>query len=88
MHVVFACEADLGQLRLAERDQVLVGERPQSVALEAEVFEAEAGELLVGHHLRRPRAEVLDAADLDARLVDVDPVVGEQIRLVRRSAPR
>ncbi len=30
----------------------------------------------------RPRAEVLDAADLDARLVDVDPVVREQVLAV------
>ena len=31
---------------------------------------------------RAPRAEVLDAADPDARLVDVDPVVGEQVLAV------
>ena len=71
---------------MASADQLVIGRVPQAVALEAEVFEAEAGELLVRHHLRRPGAEVLDAADLDARLVDVDPVVGEQVRLVDDSA--
>src|SRR4029077_9419665 len=52
------------------------------VTLEAEVLETQAGELRIRHHFRRPRAEILDAADLDAGLVDVDPVVREQIGLV------
>ena len=42
----------------------------------------QARQLLVGHHLRRPGAEVLNAPDLHARLVDVDPVVGEEVGLV------
>ena len=33
----------------------------------------------VRHHRRAPVVEVLDAADLHARRVDVDPVVGEQL---------
>ena len=53
---------------------------PQAVALEAEVFQAEAGHA-GGHHLRRPGLEVLHAADLHARIVDVDPVVVEQLCL-------
>jgi hypothetical protein len=39
--------------------------------------EARASRL--GHHRLRPVVEVLDATDLDARRVDVDPVVGEQV---------
>ena len=46
------------------------------VALVHEVLEAEAGAPVL-HHVRRPRPEVLDAADLDVGDVDVDPVVGE-----------
>ena len=34
------------------------------------------------HHVGAPGAEVLDAAGARARVVDVDPVVGERLRLV------
>ena len=70
------------QLTLTQLNQVRILHSPQPVALEAEVFQPQARELAVRHHLGRPGAEVLDAANLDAGLVDVDPVVGEQIGLV------
>ena len=41
-----------------------------------------------GHHRRAPVVEVLDAADLHAGRVDVDPVVREQVLRGRGSAPR
>ena len=81
-HIFLGRQTDLRELSPGQRHQLVVGRRPQPVALEAEVFEPEASEFLVRHHLRRPGTEVLDAADLDARLVDINPVVGEQIRLV------
>ena len=68
------------QLPRAQGDEVLVGRRPELVALEHEVLEAEAGAAVLDQ-VRRPRAEVLDAADLDLGGVDVDPVVGEAGRL-------
>ena len=73
-------EPELLELLGRERDEVIVRGRPELVALEHEVLQSEAG-LVVLHHVRRPRAEVLDAADLDLRGVDVDPVVGERGRL-------
>ena len=65
--------------RVAERDELGVGARPQAVALEAEVLEAQARLARLRHHRPAPVVEVLDAADLHARRVDVDPVVGKQV---------
>src|SRR3546814_16906479 len=62
-----------------ERDQALVARRPEPVALETEIFEADAREFGVRHHLGRPAAEILHTADLHLAVVDIDPVVGEQI---------
>ena len=64
---------------LGQLDEVVVRHRPQVVADEAEVLEADAGLVGVGDHPGRPGAEVLDAADPHVRLVDVDPVVREEI---------
>jgi len=74
-------QADLGDLALRQRDQLRIRRGPQAVALEAEIFEPKAA-LAGRHHLGRPRAEVLHPPDLHRRIVDVDPVVGEEIRLV------
>ena len=49
------------------------------VALGAEVLEPEARLARVGDHVGAPVLEVLDATDLHARVVDVDPVVGEEV---------
>ena len=75
-------EAELLDLAGGERDELVVVHVPQVVALEAEVLEADGRLARVGHHPRAPRAEVLDAADAHAGLVDVDPVVGEQVLAV------
>ena len=56
---------------------------PQAVAFEAEVLDAEAGLARLGHHRLAPVVEVLDASDLHARRVDVDPVVGKQVLAVQ-----
>src|SRR5260370_28083090 len=55
----------------------MVAGRPPPIALEAEILYAQAGLALVGDHVRTPVLEVLDAPDLDGRIVDVDPVVWE-----------
>ena len=70
------------ELVLGQLDELLVGHVPQVVALEAEVLQADARLGLVRDHPRAPGAVVLDPADADARLVDVDPVVGEQVLAV------
>ena len=73
---------------LAQLDQLLVGRVPHLVALEHEVLEAEARAAVLDH-VRRPRAEVLDAADrATVGGVDVDPVVGEARRPRARPARR
>src|SRR5205807_5258659 len=37
----------------------------------------------MGHHVRRPGAKILNAPDFDLRTVDVNPVVGEGIRMIK-----
>ena len=54
------------ELPLRQLDQVVVGHGPHAVALEHEVLESEAGAAVLDH-VRRPLAEVLDAADLARR---------------------
>ena len=66
-------------LTTAERDQVGIGHGPEVVPLEAEVFQAEAAFAGVGDEIRRPVLEVLHASQAHARLVDVDPVIGERL---------
>ena len=66
----------------AELDQIRIGHVPQFVAFVAEVLQAQAGLALVRHHVRAPIFEVLDAAYFDIRLVDVNPVVGKEVRLI------
>ena len=57
----------------------VVRQRPEVVAVGAEVLEAQARLRLIRHHVRTPVLEVLDAADLARRIVNVDPVVREQV---------
>ena len=76
-------QTELHELPPRHRDEVRIGQAPQRVVLEAEIFQAEAGEPRIRHHLRRPALEVLDAAHLHARLVDIDPVVIEQPAILR-----
>ncbi len=73
-------EADLGDFLFRQRDQFLVARVPQTVALEAEVFETERSSCL-RRHFRGPRTEILHASHFHRRIVDVDPVVREQLRL-------
>ena len=74
----------LGQPELREflrrqRDQIIIARRPQPITFEAEIFEADAGQAGIGHHFGRPAAEILHPPDLYLVVVDVDPVVGEQV---------
>ena len=62
-----------------ERDEIVVGRCPEAVAFEAEIFKTDTGDIAVGHHFGRPRTEILNAADLHLAVVDVDPVVWEQV---------
>jgi hypothetical protein len=75
-------EPELLELAHREGDEVVVGHLPELVAGEAEVLHADAGLGRVGDHPWAPGAEVLDPADLDVGLVDVDPVVGKEVLAV------
>src|SRR4030095_3765872 len=68
-------QSNLNQFVLGKLDQVAVARLPESIMFEAEIFEAVANFVGLGHHLRRPGAEVLNATNLDAWIVNVDPVV-------------
>ena len=78
-HVAFLGQADLHQLALGQFDQIFVFRIPEAVVLETEIFEAVTSFVGIRHHLGRPGTEVLDAADFDARVVDVNPVVIERV---------
>ena len=53
-----------------------------SISLRAEVLHTEAGLCGIGDHLGAPILVVLDSADFDIRVVDVDPVVRKKVRLI------
>jgi hypothetical protein len=74
-------QADLNQLTLGQLDQVAIARIPKTVMLKAELFEAVADLIGIGHHLGRPGAEVLDATNLHAWVVNVDPIVIEHMSI-------
>src|SRR5215207_1821203 len=75
-HVLALDEADALELLGAELDQVGVGHVPELLALVHEVLEADPHRIpAIGHHVRAPVVEHLDAADLYAAVLHVDPVV-------------
>src|SRR5690606_26390869 len=72
-------EADLADLALGLFNQVVIGTVPEGIALEAEILHAEAGGGWVRHHLRAPVLEVLNTADGNGRVMDVNPIIGEHL---------
>src|SRR4029077_4741200 len=72
-------QADRFQFGGGHLDELRVRERRDVIAGRAEVLEAQAGLRPIRHHVGAPVLEVLDAADLDGRIVNVDPVVREQL---------
>ena len=69
---------------LGEGDHIGVGQLPQIVGLVAEVFESDPDVTRVGHQIRTPVIEDLHPAHHHVGLLDVDPVVGKQLRSERR----
>src|SRR5438477_7799302 len=75
---------------------------PTAVMLKTEILQAVTRLCRVGHHLRRPGTEVLNATDFDAGIVNINPIVikhvslfqdehdGEEIAILKtfRRAPR
>src|SRR5207247_2770774 len=54
---------------------------PKTVVSKAEIVEAIADLIVIGYHLWRPRAEVLNAANLNAWVVNIDPIVIEHMSI-------
>ena len=77
--IPFLCQTDLHQLFFRQLNQVRVRRLPESIVLKTEVFEAVTSFVRVRHHLGRPGPEVLDPSNLDAGIVDIDPVVIEHV---------
>ncbi len=50
---------------------------------EAEILETVTDLIGVGHHLRRPGAEILNATDFDARIVNVDPIIIKHVSILQ-----
>jgi hypothetical protein len=70
------------ELALGELDELLVAHGPKPVTLCAKIFEAKASLCGVRYHVRAPVLKILDPTDLHFRIVDVDPVIREKVRLV------
>src|ERR1700756_3830154 len=47
------------------------------------IFETVTGLIIIRYHLRGPGAEVLDTADLDGWIMDVDPVIVEGVAILQ-----
>ena len=73
--VPFPGQSNLNQLAPGEFDQIGIARIPQPVVLEAEIFETVTNLIGIRNHLRRPGAEVLNATNFDAWIVNVDPIV-------------
>src|SRR5437879_8376324 len=70
---------------LGKFDEILVRHNPHCVAFKTEILQAEASLRWIGNHIRTPVLEILDSAELDAGIVNVDPVVGESITIKHQS---
>src|ERR1051326_126520 len=75
-------ESQRFQFSLAQRNEITIRHRPQSIAFEAEIFQGKARFGWIRHHLGTPILEVLDASEFDVRIMDVDPVIREEVGLV------
>ena len=72
-------ESDRAQLTCRLLDELAIRRRPDGIAFETEILEPEARLPGIRHHLRTPVLEILDAADPDGGVMNVDPIVGEDV---------
>ncbi len=66
--------------------EIVIGGGPDAIPLEAEIFHAERGQSRIRHHGDAPVLVVLNAAHLDAGIVDINPRIGEDIGPVHNEA--
>ena len=79
--IAFLRQPDLNQLALCELDQVFVARVPKTVVFETEILQTVTNLVRLGHHFGRPRSKILNTADFDAWVVNVDPVVIEHLSI-------
>src|SRR5271157_2712522 len=70
-------DADLAQFTRRQADELLIVHPPEAIPLVAEVLHSKASLGRIGHHVTAPVLVVLDASDMHARVVNVNPVVRE-----------
>ena len=81
-------QTDLNQFAFRQLDQIAIARIPKTVVFKAEIFEAIADLIGIGYHLWRPRAEVLNAANLNAWVVNIDPIVIEHMSISQNEHDR
>src|SRR5215831_16367235 len=86
LYMSIARQADAVDLTLAELDQIGIRHGPECIPLSAEVLQPHAALGQIRHHVGAPVLEVLDPADLHHGIMNVDPRVRKQVRLVNDQA--
>src|SRR4029077_14343155 len=79
--IAFLRQPDLNQLALCEFDQVCVAGIPETVMFETEILQAVTNLIPLGHHFGRPRSKILNTADFNAGVVNIDPIVIEHLSI-------
>jgi hypothetical protein len=74
------------QFLAAELDHLGIGLTPQLVAFVAEVLETEPDFVRIGHQVGTPVVEYLQSAELYFPLLNVDPVILQQLLAADMSA--
>ena len=70
------------QFSFPQFDQVIIRQCPEAVTFETEVFQPQTGLVFVGHHEGAPVLKILDSANFNIRIMNVDPVIGKDFAFV------
>ena len=77
LNVVIARQTDAFYFALSKLNKLGVRHIPQTVSFGAEILKAKACLARIGNHVSAPILKVLDAADLDARVMNINPIIRE-----------
>src|ERR1700733_229086 len=81
-HACLGCQTESIELSGGKVDQLVISQGPKSVAGVAEILQSDACVPRIGHHVWRPRSEILDSPDFDLGIMNINPVVGKRITVV------
>src|SRR5258708_3459475 len=70
---------ELQQILATKLHEILVTRCPQAITLETKIFQSQAGFALVGHHVSAPVLQVLHPPAPNLGIMQIDPVIGEQL---------